>query len=162
SSWRRDPSRSRAMWPKRCGARRPIRPARSAFPPAPMPWPGPPLPDERRSGGRVAGAVRPPPGPALRHSGRPRHGGSGRPWGRLRLVHPCVSAVPANARVDPKAIERFAALAGEWWDAAGPFAPLHRFNPVRLGWMRESLAARFGGDARSLKPLAGLRVLDIG
>jgi 2-polyprenyl-6-hydroxyphenyl methylase/3-demethylubiquinone-9 3-methyltransferase len=73
-----------------------------------------------------------------------------------------VSAVPSNASVDPKEVERFAALAGEWWDAAGPFAPLHRFNPVRLAWMRESLLGAFGGDPRSLAPLAGLRMLDIG
>jgi 2-polyprenyl-6-hydroxyphenyl methylase/3-demethylubiquinone-9 3-methyltransferase len=64
--------------------------------------------------------------------------------------------------VDAGEIERFARLAGEWWDPAGPFRPLHRFNPTRLAYIRERLLAHFGRDERSVAPFRGLRLLDIG
>lgn len=57
---------------------------------------------------------------------------------------------------------RFEAMAGEWWDPRGKFAPLHRFNPVRLRFLRDRAARHFGHDPLSPKPLEGLRVLDIG
>ncbi len=64
--------------------------------------------------------------------------------------------------VDPAEVERFSALAAEWWDPRGKMAPLHRFNPVRLGYIRDQAAARFGRDAKQLGCLKGLRFLDIG
>jgi 2-polyprenyl-6-hydroxyphenyl methylase/3-demethylubiquinone-9 3-methyltransferase len=75
----------------------------------------------------------------------------------------------ANARspvdaptVDDAELARFAALAGEWWNPRGKMAPLHKFNPVRLGYIRDAACRRFGRDAGRLDCLAGLRVLDIG
>ena len=64
--------------------------------------------------------------------------------------------------VDPAEVERFSALADEWWNPRGKMAPLHKFNPVRLGYIRDQAAARFGRDAKQLGCLKGLRVLDIG
>lgn len=64
--------------------------------------------------------------------------------------------------VDPAEIEKFAALATTWWDAEGPFRPLHRLNPVRLRFIRDRLAAQFGRDANADRPLEGLRIADIG
>ena len=64
--------------------------------------------------------------------------------------------------VDPQEIAKFERMAAEWWDPTGKFAPLHKFNPVRLGFIREAAAARFGRDARSLHPFQGLTLLDIG
>lgn len=64
--------------------------------------------------------------------------------------------------IDPGEVAKFSALAAEWWDPAGKFAPLHKFNPVRLSFIREQAAVRFGRDARSLKPFEGLSLLDIG
>jgi len=64
--------------------------------------------------------------------------------------------------VDPAELARFAAMAEAWWDPAGKFKPLHRFNPVRLGFIRDRLAARLGRDPLSPRPLDGLRLLDIG
>ncbi|MFO1246787.1 MAG: bifunctional 2-polyprenyl-6-hydroxyphenol methylase/3-demethylubiquinol 3-O-methyltransferase UbiG [Alphaproteobacteria bacterium] len=64
--------------------------------------------------------------------------------------------------IDPAEIAKFSAIAAEWWDPAGKFAPLHKFNPVRLSFIREQAAAHFGRDARSLKPFEGLSLLDIG
>src|SRR5690606_15425242 len=64
--------------------------------------------------------------------------------------------------IDPEEIERFARMAAEWWDPTGKFRPLHRFNPVRLAYIRDQLAARFDRDSRAARPLQGLRILDIG
>jgi len=64
--------------------------------------------------------------------------------------------------IDPAEVAKFSALAAEWWDPNGKFAPLHKFNPVRLGFIRQQAASRFGRDARSLAPFEGLSLLDIG
>lgn len=66
------------------------------------------------------------------------------------------------ASIDPAEIARFSALAAEWWDPQGKFRPLHKFNPVRLGFLRDRIATHFGRDAASDPPLKGLRLLDIG
>jgi len=68
----------------------------------------------------------------------------------------------ASPSVDGAEIARFSALADEWWDPLGKFRPLHRINPVRLAYVRERAVAHFGRAAKTLRPLAGLRVLDIG
>ncbi|HEX9466298.1 MAG TPA: bifunctional 2-polyprenyl-6-hydroxyphenol methylase/3-demethylubiquinol 3-O-methyltransferase UbiG [Alphaproteobacteria bacterium] len=69
----------------------------------------------------------------------------------------------ANApSVDPAEIARFSAMAAEWWDREGKFRPLHKLNPVRLTYIRDRLAVRFGRDPKKPRPLAGLRLLDIG
>ncbi len=64
--------------------------------------------------------------------------------------------------VDAAEVAKFSAIAAEWWDPAGKFAPLHKFNPVRLAFIRQEASAHFGRDARSLRPFAGLSLLDIG
>jgi 2-polyprenyl-6-hydroxyphenyl methylase/3-demethylubiquinone-9 3-methyltransferase len=64
--------------------------------------------------------------------------------------------------VDPEEVARFSALAAKWWDPRGEFAPLHKFNPVRLGFIRDRAAARFGRDPKARQPFEGLRLLDIG
>ena len=68
----------------------------------------------------------------------------------------------ASATVDAGEIARFSAIAESWWDPDGKFRPLHRFNPTRLQFIRDRLAAHFGRDLRGLRPFAGLRLLDIG
>lgn len=57
---------------------------------------------------------------------------------------------------------KFSAIAAEWWDPTGKFAPLHKFNPVRLGFIRTEAGAHFGRDPKSLTPFEGLSLLDIG
>jgi 2-polyprenyl-6-hydroxyphenyl methylase/3-demethylubiquinone-9 3-methyltransferase len=64
--------------------------------------------------------------------------------------------------VDPDEVARFSRLAGEWWDPHGPMAALHKFNPVRLAYVRDRTAEHFGRDPKSLASLSGLRFLDIG
>ena len=67
-----------------------------------------------------------------------------------------------TSTIDPAEVAKFSAIAAEWWDPIGKFAPLHKFNPVRLGFIRDQAAAHFGRDARSLNPFEGLSLLDIG
>ncbi|MDP3746172.1 MAG: bifunctional 2-polyprenyl-6-hydroxyphenol methylase/3-demethylubiquinol 3-O-methyltransferase UbiG [Phenylobacterium sp.] len=68
----------------------------------------------------------------------------------------------AATSIDPEEVERFSRIAAEWWDPRGKFAPLHKFNPVRLSFIREQALVRFGRDASARKPFEGLRLLDIG
>jgi 2-polyprenyl-6-hydroxyphenyl methylase/3-demethylubiquinone-9 3-methyltransferase len=67
-----------------------------------------------------------------------------------------------SSSVDAAEIAKFAAMAEEWWDPSGKFAPLHKFNPVRIGFIRDTALAHFGRDARALRPFEGLSLLDIG
>jgi 2-polyprenyl-6-hydroxyphenyl methylase/3-demethylubiquinone-9 3-methyltransferase len=64
--------------------------------------------------------------------------------------------------VDPDDVERFSRIAAEWWDPHGKFAPLHKFNPVRLGFIRDHALSRFARDGSARRPFEGLRLLDIG
>lgn len=70
---------------------------------------------------------------------------------------------PASASsIDPKEVEQFSRIAAEWWDPKGKFAPLHKFNPVRLSFIRDQVQERFGRDPKAIRPFEGLRLLDIG
>lgn len=68
----------------------------------------------------------------------------------------------AKTTIDQSEVDRFSAMAAEWWSPTGKFRPLHKFNPVRLAYIRDQAAANFSRDPRSARPLEGLRVLDIG
>ncbi len=70
--------------------------------------------------------------------------------------------IQAGSTVDPAEIERFARIAEEWWDPRGKFAPLHRLNPVRLGFIRDHAAAHWRRDPLSGTPLQGLSLVDVG
>ena len=64
--------------------------------------------------------------------------------------------------VDREEVERFAALASTWWDPKGKMGMLHRFNPVRLAYIRDQAATHFKRDPKRLDCLKALRILDIG
>ena len=64
--------------------------------------------------------------------------------------------------IDPEDVARFSAIAEAWWDPNGKFAPLHKFNPVRLAFIREQALARFGRDPKARAPFEGISLLDIG
>jgi 2-polyprenyl-6-hydroxyphenyl methylase/3-demethylubiquinone-9 3-methyltransferase len=70
--------------------------------------------------------------------------------------------MPVANTVDDAEIAKFSRMAAEWWNPAGPFKPLHWLNPVRVGYIRDRAVAHFGRDGRSVTPLSGLSVLDIG
>src|SRR5947208_4802122 len=69
---------------------------------------------------------------------------------------------PGGSTIDAAEVARFAALADTWWDPAGKMGMLHKFNPVRLGFIKEAACRRFGRDPKRLDSFTGLRVLDIG
>ena len=75
-------------------------------------------------------------------------------------VSPTVS--PPRSSIDAADVERFSRIAAEWWDPKGKFAPLHRFNPVRLAYIRDQALHRFVRDGALRRPFEGLRLLDIG
>lgn len=76
--------------------------------------------------------------------------------------HASPDQTAAGPSIDPADVARFSAQAAEWWDARGPFAPLHRFNPARLAFVRDKVAERFGRDVKSRAAFDGLTLLDIG
>ncbi len=74
-----------------------------------------------------------------------------------------MAATNADRSVIAEEVRRFDALGDGWWDPDGPMAPLHRLNPTRIAWLRDTIAAHFrrsGGGGEP--PLAGLSLLDIG
>lgn len=64
--------------------------------------------------------------------------------------------------IDADEVAKFTAMAEDWWNPNGQFKPLHKFNPTRLAYIRDRLCAHFDRDPKADKPLAGLRLLDIG
>ncbi|MFN4024994.1 MAG: bifunctional 2-polyprenyl-6-hydroxyphenol methylase/3-demethylubiquinol 3-O-methyltransferase UbiG [Hyphomonas sp.] len=71
-------------------------------------------------------------------------------------------APPVTPSIDPAEVAKFSAMAADWWNPNGKFKPLHRFNPIRLKFIRETAEAHFGLKPGLLRPLEGLRLLDIG
>ena len=69
---------------------------------------------------------------------------------------------PSAPSINPDEVAYFEKLAHRWWDAEGPFWPLHRLNAFRVGYLRARLGQALGTHADSERPLAGLRLLDIG
>ncbi len=74
-----------------------------------------------------------------------------------------MAAANAAPNVIEEEVRRFDALGDDWWDPNGPMAPLHRLNPVRLAWLRDTIARHFrhSGGADE-PPLAGLALIDVG
>lgn len=72
------------------------------------------------------------------------------------------AAAQPGSTVDAAEIAKFSKLSAEWWDPKGKMAPLHRINPLRLGYIRDAACRKFERNVRSLNCLGGLRVLDIG
>ena len=67
-----------------------------------------------------------------------------------------------QSTIDAAEVARFSALAAEWWNPHGKFGVLHKFNPVRLAYIRDHASQHFSRDPKGAKPFAGLRLLDIG
>ena len=68
----------------------------------------------------------------------------------------------SSTSVDPTEVAKFSKLSAEWWDPNGKMAPLHKINPLRLGYIRDAAARKFERNVRSLNCLGALRILDIG
>ncbi|NNE88502.1 MAG: bifunctional 2-polyprenyl-6-hydroxyphenol methylase/3-demethylubiquinol 3-O-methyltransferase UbiG [Silicimonas sp.] len=67
-----------------------------------------------------------------------------------------------QSTIDASEVEKFQAMAAEWWDPNGKFKPLHMLNPCRLDYITSQIASEFERDLTKPDPFAGLRILDIG
>ena len=66
-----------------------------------------------------------------------------------------------NNTINKKEIEKFSKIAEEWWDPHGKFKPLHKFNPIRISYIKESIINSFKLREK-VKPLKKVKILDIG
>lgn len=64
--------------------------------------------------------------------------------------------------IDPKEIEKFERMADEWWSATGKFKPLHKFNPIRISYIRDKIIEHFSLDNSQKEPLKNIKMLDVG
>lgn len=67
-----------------------------------------------------------------------------------------------DTTIEPRETAYYQRMADFWWDADGPFWPLHGLNALRVAWIRDHLCRTFARDPAATAPLTGLRVLDIG
>ena len=66
-----------------------------------------------------------------------------------------------NNTINKKEIEKFSKIAEEWWDPKGKFKPLHKFNPIRIAYVKENIIKTFKLDQKKT-PLKNVKILDIG
>ncbi len=66
-----------------------------------------------------------------------------------------------SSTINKKEIEKFSKMASEWWDPDGKFKPLHKFNPIRIEYIKNSIIEHFKIRSSS-KPLKKINILDIG
>ena len=63
--------------------------------------------------------------------------------------------------INKKEIEKFTKIANEWWDPQGKFKPLHKFNPIRISYIKDNIIETFKIKNKE-KPLSEIQILDIG
>ena len=63
--------------------------------------------------------------------------------------------------INKEEIEKFSKIADEWWDPNGKFKPLHKFNPIRISYIKDSITNIFKIKNEN-KPLERIKILDIG
>ena len=66
-----------------------------------------------------------------------------------------------SSTINKKEIEKFSKIAEEWWNPKGKFKPLHKFNPIRIKYIKQNIISDFK-IKNNVKPLQGLSILDIG
>ena len=66
-----------------------------------------------------------------------------------------------NNTINKKEIDKFSRIAEEWWDPEGKFKPLHKFNPIRISYIKNNIINTFKLK-NNQKPLKGIKILDIG
>jgi len=67
-----------------------------------------------------------------------------------------------TSTIDLKEVEKFSAIADEWWNESGKFKPLHKFNPIRISYIREKIIEHFNLEKTSITPFENLKILDVG
>ena len=63
--------------------------------------------------------------------------------------------------INKKEIEKFSKIAAEWWNPNGKFKPLHKFNPIRIKYIKDNIIKKFNLNSPN-KPLKTINLLDIG
>ena len=66
-----------------------------------------------------------------------------------------------NNTINKEEIEKFSKIAEEWWDPEGKFKPLHKFNPIRISYIKENIIETFKINEKA-KPLENIKILDVG
>ena len=66
-----------------------------------------------------------------------------------------------NNTINKEEIEKFSRIAEEWWNPEGKFKPLHKFNPVRIEYIKNNILKDFSLEKKD-KPLKGIKILDVG
>ena len=66
-----------------------------------------------------------------------------------------------TSTINKKEIEKFSRIAEEWWDPTGKFKPLHKFNPIRIEYIKNHIIKEFNIKKKK-KPFSKLEILDIG
>ncbi len=66
-----------------------------------------------------------------------------------------------NNTINKKEIEKFSKIAEEWWNPEGKFKPLHKFNPIRISYIKENIIKTFRLKHKKT-PLKDLKILDVG
>ncbi len=65
--------------------------------------------------------------------------------------------------INKKEIDKFSKIANEWWNPEGKFKPLHKFNPIRIDYLKKNIINHFNlNNQKNTKPLSGINILDIG
>ena len=64
--------------------------------------------------------------------------------------------------INKKEIEKFSKIAEEWWNPEGKFKPLHKFNPIRISYIKDNIINSFQLKNKGNKPLEKVKILDIG
>ena len=66
-----------------------------------------------------------------------------------------------NNTINKEEIDKFSKIAEEWWDPGGKFKPLHKFNPIRIDYIKKNIIKTFNIKNKR-KPLEKIKILDIG
>ena len=66
-----------------------------------------------------------------------------------------------NNTINKKEIEKFSKIAEEWWNPEGKFKPLHKFNPIRISYIKENIIETFKLENKK-NPLKNIKILDVG
>ena len=67
----------------------------------------------------------------------------------------------SNNTINKEEVEKFSKIAEEWWNPNGKFKPLHKFNPIRIEYIKNNIIKDFNISSND-KPLKGISILDIG
>ena len=58
-------------------------------------------------------------------------------------------------------IEKFSKIAAEWWNPEGKYQPLHKFNPIRIQYIKDNIIEHFNIKNKN-NPFRNIDILDIG